>query len=67
VTHTKKNLPLFQGIVDNERESGFRWLLEQVHLPKEYKADDPTLFITDYDNALMNALEYRDSAFVVPC
>jgi hypothetical protein len=60
VTHTKKNLPLFQGIVDNERESGFRWLLEQVHLLlKECEADDPTLFITDYDNALMNALKYE--------
>jgi hypothetical protein len=24
--------PVFQGLVDNEKESGFRWLLEQVHL-----------------------------------
>jgi hypothetical protein len=58
LTHTKKILPLFQGVVDNERESGFRWLLEQVHLLlRECEADDPTLFVTDYDNALINALE----------
>jgi hypothetical protein len=60
ITHTKKNLPLFQGIVDNERETGFRWLLEQVHLLlKEYEADDPTLLITDYDNALINAVKHE--------
>ena len=60
LTHTKKILPLFQGLVDNEKESGFRWLLEQVHLLlKEFEADDPTLFITDYDNALINALEHE--------
>jgi hypothetical protein len=58
LTHTKKILPLFQGVVDNERESGFRWLLEQVHLLLRHcEADDPTLFVTDYDNALINALE----------
>ncbi|KAL1856464.1 hypothetical protein Daus18300_010731 [Diaporthe australafricana] len=58
LTHTKKILPLFQGVVDNERESGFRWLLQQVHyLLRECKAEDPTLFVTDYNNALINALE----------
>jgi hypothetical protein len=60
VTHTKKILPLFQGIVDNERESGFRWLLEQVHdLLRECRNKEPDLFITDYDTALINALAYE--------
>jgi transposase-like protein len=60
LTHTKKILPLFQGVVNNKRESGFRWLLEQVHLLlRHYKADNPTLFITNYNNALINALESK--------
>ncbi|KAL2272258.1 hypothetical protein FJTKL_07167 [Diaporthe vaccinii] len=59
VTHTKKNLPLFQGVIDNEREPGFRWLLEQVNLLlADCEAGDPTVIITDYDTALINALEY---------
>jgi hypothetical protein len=60
LTHTKKILPLFQGVVDNERESGFRWLLEQLHLLlSDCDVADPTLFITDYDNALINALKHE--------
>jgi hypothetical protein len=39
---------LFQGVFDNEKESGFWWLLEQVYLLlRECKAEDPTLFVTD--------------------
>jgi transposase-like protein len=58
LTYMKKILLLFQGVVDNERESGFRWLLEQVRLLlRQYEAEDPTLFVTDYNNTLINTLE----------
>jgi hypothetical protein len=51
LTHTKKIPPLFQGLVDNEKESGFRWLLEQVHLLlRECKVDDTTLQSLDDDD-----------------
>lgn len=60
VTQTKKILPLFQGVVDNERETGFRWLLEQVHkLLRECQVDDPTSFVTDYNDALIKALGHE--------
>jgi hypothetical protein len=53
----KKILPLFQGIVNNEKESGFRWLLKQgYNLLRECRNKNPLLFITDYNTALINAL-----------
>jgi hypothetical protein len=47
-------------VIDGEKESNFWWLLEQVYELLRYcEADDPTVFITDYDGALINALKHE--------
>ena len=60
VTYTAKIAPLFQGLIDNEREEGFRWLLQQQHaLLRTYNLEDPDLYITDYDDTLINTLNFE--------
>jgi hypothetical protein len=58
--YIKKILLLFQEVVNNKKKSSFRWLLKQIYLLfRKYNADNLTLFITNYNNTLINALKYK--------
>ena len=46
------------GLVDNEREDGFRWLVEQLYgFQTQSGISDPDVIVTDSDAALKNALK----------
>lgn len=45
------------GFINNERQEGFDWLMEQVdHVRQEINAAPPEVTITDYDSAMKNAV-----------
>ncbi|KXX76855.1 Protein FAR1-RELATED SEQUENCE 5 [Madurella mycetomatis] len=45
------------GLIDNKRQEGFDWLLDQVNsIREEVGARPPAVTITDYDSALRNAI-----------
>ena len=46
------------GLVDNEREDGFRWLVEQLYgFQTQLGISDPDVIVTDSDAALKSALK----------
>jgi len=45
------------GLIDNERQEGFDWLMDQVNKRRiEIEAKPPGIVITDYDQAMKNAI-----------
>ena len=45
------------GLINNERQEGFDWLMDQVNNVREsIGAKPPTITITDYDDAMRNAI-----------
>ncbi|RYP07121.1 hypothetical protein DL764_002716 [Monosporascus ibericus] len=45
------------GLINNERQKGFNWLMDQVKaLHQEIGAPPPLITITDYDTAIRNAI-----------
>lgn len=52
-------MTFFQGVAENESEEGFRWLLGQWKLLlSEHELEDPLVVVTDYDTAMINAVNY---------
>jgi len=45
------------GLINNERQEGFDWLMDQINARQiEIGANTPQVTITDYDQAMRNAV-----------
>ncbi len=57
MTNIGSNFNLAFGLVDNEREDGFSWLISQLHhFQIELSTPVPRVIITDHEKTLKNAL-----------
>lgn len=62
-TGTGKIVNLFQGVIDNECEEAFRWILHRwKDLLTEEGLQDPLVIVTDFDVALINAIDFTFNA-----
>jgi len=57
LNHSNKTFSCGFGLINNERQEGFNWLMEQVgYFRRLAGAPEPTVTITDFDTAMKAAV-----------